>query len=628
MAKKNKKKQQNVDLFGNPLNDAMQKFDERPILLLTSESKSIKDCFETLSCRYNKTQIEKMANNLKKTLKHFRVRDKAMPDAPIKRMEKFFTNPYLKEDYTWAVAIVMGDDDNFKVYFDTIPEYIKKVWDICYRKLYVNGNELNDITGKNLIVKKSGFYSYSYTTNDDYLCDFIISNHYYHYLKDMQPYVYMPSILWKLYNRNIADKRVHPLDELKDDGNLLFYSNEASIGEQLLMLKQMQGQGMLEFGAKKMAQTTIKKAAQQIGLKEFYSEAKNKDLNLLAAQQMIPSLASYALSATNKNFNEYWDVISLILDTSNVDAVAMQWVSHLKAVKREDLLHYSHLNTALENIRNGLGLITTNQWYSVTDFENVRKYMNDVSPDDIEVVNARFVYDEKMTLASSGRRIRVDEIYENFTVPVMKGFLFMLATYGVLEIAYRTPSPTEPIFGGLEYIRLTKLGEYVFGHAEEYKAAGIHTTTEYFEIDTERLLIRAIDIDGKNPYEAMLKNVAVPIGARRYKVTAEAFMKGCEDMDDIERKWDFIKQNICSEPSAVWQDFYNDRKRHCHPLMNTGIGYSVKKILPGDTELMRILATDKFIREHIIRAEKNHILIETKMMEKVKERLRVYGYIL
>lgn len=628
MAKKNNTNKKNVDLFGNPLDDAMEKPDERPILLLTSSSESILKCFDSLSAKYTKTEIEKMASGIKKALKNFRIREKAYPDRTITRMETLFRNPYLKADYTWAVAIVMGDDENYKVYFSTFHEYIKQVWEICYRKIFVSGNEINELTGKNVVVKTGGYYHTKYTTNEDLLSNFTISNHYYCYYKDNNPYVFMPSSLWETYNRVIADKTVHPLSELKDDCKLLFYNNEKNLGEQLLFIKQMQEQGMLEFGATKMAQTTIKKAAQNINLKEFFPDTTSKDLKILAAQMMIPSLASYSLSAIKTDFNIYWEVIRLIIGSITVNNVAMQWISHLKGVKRENFLFHSYLRPAIDTIISSLRLIEPKQWYSIDDMDCIRRYIKYVIPEHISVVGARFVFDEKITHADSGQRLYVEEIYDYISLPVLKGFLFMLSTYGLLEVAYRVPSPTEPVYGGLEYIRLTKLGEYVFGQAKEYKGADIHKPTEYFEMDTERLLIRAIDIDDKNPYEAMLKNVAEPIGARRYKVTVETFMKGCEDIDDIERKWDFIKQNICSEPSMVWQEFYKGRKRHCHPLLNAGISYTVKKFLPGDTELLRILTTDKYIREHIIRAEKNHILIETKAMEKVKERLRKYGYLI
>ena len=121
----------------------------------------------------------------------------------------------------------------------------------------------------------------------------------------------------------------------------------------------------------------------------------------------------------------------------------------------------------------------------------------------------------------------------------------LFATYGLLEIAYRVPTVAiEPRFNCLEYLRLTKLGEYVFGL------------------------------------------------------------------------------------SAVWKSFYAGIENRCYPLLSPGKGYTVMKILPGNNDLLRILSTDKYIREHTIRAERNHILIETKALAKVKDKLRGYGYLI
>lgn len=634
MNTKDKKKQSAAtkkagkDVIHNLFNEITDTSTDEHTLLLTSTSKSIKECFKSLSNRYNKTDIMKMAKGIENILLRFNIRDKENPTKSIERIDNYFSNPYLKEDYTWPVAIIFGDDENFKVYFNLLPDEIKLTWEMCYRRIYANGNDINKQTGKNLIVKEKSFYRNSYSLNNNLLTGFNLSCYYYNYHMDMQPYMWMPDFMWQIYNRVIANKDIHPLDKLTDNGLLLSYTNEANIGEQLLMLKQMQAQGMLEFGATKMALTTLKKAAQQISLPEFYPDANSKDLKLLAAQMMIPSIASYALDSIKVDFNLFWNIIKLIVSTCNTDAVAMQWISHLKAVKRDDFIYSFHRKAALENIINTLKMMPSGKWLSMEDFDNLRRTNDNITKDDLEVMSYSFVSREKHAHASSGCRLRIDEIYEQVSIPVCKGFLFMLATYGLLEVAYHVPTADEPVYGGLEYFRLTKLGEYVFGQSSVYNAPGIHKPSEYFEADNDRLIIRATLIDGKNPYESMLLNIAEPIGAHRYRITTETFMKGCETIDDLERKWTFIQQNVIDTPSAIWKKFYDNMRLRCQPLSNTGIGYSLKKIAAGNTELMQVMTTDKYIREHIIRAERNHILIETKCLEKVKQILRKYGYIL
>ena len=598
------------------------------VIQLTSKSDDIKHMYEYLSNKYTKSDILDISNNIIKVFNGHKIVDKENPTNGIKYFDQPITSASLKKDCIWPAAIVLGDNDNFREYFDLFPEGIKQVWDLCYRKMYANANEANKLAGGEILKKKTTYFSTSYSVSHPLLSLISCSSYYYHYHKDMQPYMSMPTYLWQLYNRSIANKDIHPLDKLPVDHSMLSYSNESNVGEQLLMLKQMQAQGMLEFGATKMTQTTIKKAAQQIGLKEFFPETNDKNLKLMAAQLMIPSIASNSLSAIKGNFNEYWSTLRLITKTHNVKTIAMEWISHLKSVKRDLFLEDSHLSDSIANIIETMNIMPSGKWLSYEDFDKLRRCMNDVGPDDIEVTSHYFVSSEKQTHAISGRRLRVDEIYDYITTPVCKGFLFTLATYGLLEVAYHVPAGVTPIYGCLDYIRLTKLGEYAFNQTEEYNAPGIHKPTEYFEMDDERLIIRAIQIDGKNPYENMLQNVAENIGAHRYRITIKTFMDGCSNQEDLDHKWNFITNNICDKPSAIWQELYADAKRRCLPLMNAGIGYSLKKIKEDNYELMHIMTTDKYIREHIIRAERNHVLIETKCMEKVKATLRKYGYIL
>lgn len=619
----------NRDLFGNPLDENLQAQENKPVLLLNSTSDNITKCFESISYHHTKVTLEKITVAIKDAFKFYSLRSKSNPSSPIPCIEKLYQSPRKKDDYTWPVAVVFGDDDNFREFYNTFPENIKRVWEQCYRQRYISVEQINKLAGEKVVIVDSSYYSrQSHIICNNLLAVFSISNYYFHYFRSMSSYIWMPQYLWDIYNRAIANNETHPLDDVPNDGNLLFYSNEQNIGEQLFMLQQMQEQETLELGAYKMQLSSIKKAAKQIGLKEFFPHSNTKELKQMAAQLMIPSLASFNLSKTGVDINRYWRIIQMFALSPNPRYIVMEWLSHLKAVKREHIFYNSRISQALGNTVDALKAMTPGKWLSCDNFDKLRRTIPDATSDTISVVNAKFVADNKTYFDYNQERLRVEDIYEHISTPVYKGCLFLFATYGLLDIAYRVPLPIEPRFNCLEFIRLTKLGEYVFGHVEEYDAPGIHKPTEYFKTDPERLIIRALYIDDKNPYETVLDNIADPIGSHRYRVTAKSFMKGCQGIEDINRKWEFFKQNIDNEPSQIWKEFHVDVLRHCHPLLNPGIGYTIKKIQPGDNELLHLLSTDSYIREHTLRAERNHILIETKCLEQVKVILRRHGYLI
>ncbi|MBQ0121791.1 MAG: hypothetical protein KBT13_11860 [Bacteroidales bacterium] len=618
----------NRDLFGNPLDENMNVPDNRPVLLLNAMSEDIKKCYVHLTSTHTKVTLEKLCEAIKNAFRGYVLRSKSNPSSPIPQLLKLYTAPRSKDDYTWPAAIILGNDDNFREFFKTFPQGIKRVWEQCYRQGYISDIKANKLAGEPVVSADSRyFYSRSHTISHNLLSVFNISSYYYHYFTGMSTYIWMPRYLWNIYNRAIADKETHPIDNLDNDGKMLFYSNEQNIGEQLFLLNQIKEQGEVEFGAYKMPATATKKIAKQLGLNEFFPCSNSKELKQMAAQVMIPSLAAHNFSQMGPNINQYWEIIAQCVHNVDVNYITMEWLSHLKAVKRDNLFYESKLSQAIDNITDALRLMTPGKWFSCDDFDKLRRSITDVTIDTIMVADSNFVADSRICL--DDERLRVEEIYDNITVPVCKGLLMLFATYGLLEIAYYVPATAiEPRFNCLEYLRLTKLGEYVFGHTATYEAPGMHKPTEYFEVDPERLIIRALVIDGKNPYEPMLQNFAEPIGAQRYRVTADSFMANCKGIDDIMRKWEFFTHNVTTEPSAVWKSFYAGIENRCYPLLSPGKGYTVMKILPGNNDLLRILSTDKYIREHTIRAERNHILIETKALAKVKDKLREYGYLI
>lgn len=231
-----------------------------------------------------------------------------------------------------------------------------------------------------------------------------------------------------------------------------------------------------------------------------------------------------------------------------------------------------------------------------------------------------------VNIKQNKEQILMEDIYLEMGVPFIKGFLLLLASLGVVEAAYGDHDPSSASYScSLRYIRLTPLGKYVLEMQKDY-------TPEinegcYFEINTDDLIVRSVSED--NPYEALLADIATPIGRHRYKITYGSFLGNCIDRSDIEGKISFFKRHVCKQLPQNWEDFFNTLLQHCHPLKQVWEDkYSIYQLKAEDKELQRLISTDSYLRQYTKRGEDYLLLIETKHLREVINRLRTFGYLL
>ena len=121
--------------------------------------------------------------------------------------------------------------------------------------------------------------------------------------------------------------------------------------------------------------------------------------------------------------------------------------------------------------------------------------------------------------------IEYSNIIEQLSEPFVKAMLFVLATFGIVEIAYREPQKGDKsYYDGLQYVRLTELGKYVLGISKDYTLNVTNDKGPAFELDDQRLLIKVAD--SKSPFIPMLKEFAVLVTPSLYRVDYDIFLMG------------------------------------------------------------------------------------------------------
>jgi len=219
------------------------------------------------------------------------------------------------------------------------------------------------------------------------------------------------------------------------------------------------------------------------------------------------------------------------------------------------------------------------------------------------------------------------------TLPYIKALIFLYAAFGILDVAYELPLNQKvrykdrtymSVFDGLRFTRLTGLGAFVLQQTETYSGRYKPGEKAKVALDEEQLLIFA---NSKDPLmEYHMTNIAKKVGKNHYAVDFITFLANCDTKRDVEKKVSWLKEQVGSAIPDNWTEFFN--------LLNSRVGIAepksdqlVYKIAKENDDLMHFLVTDEVINRYIKKAENHHIVISKSDLEKVKDRIRKFGFL-
>ena len=418
------------------------------------------------------------------------------------------------------------------------------------------------------------------------------------------------------------------IKELPADENLLTYNNEVAIQTIFPMLRVMYRTHQIEFGANKCTATTVKKVAKTTGIKEFF-QTENKDGSRLASLLLTNT---YCLDASVKGVGDFAiedDIKSIWGDMASEPSYFPALIlNHITGFRRNQMITCSceDICYALMAVIKTHGKGRT--WLEADDICRIARNLDE----DSELYSMWLsTYEfEKMTLKNTYDEYDIfsEDIIQELTRPFMKGYIFMLAVYGLVESAYcKEPDQDATCFyDTLKYFRLTPLGEYALGITRKYKQPKTDANHKVFELYEDNLMVKSLT--DTNPYESVLNNMGTAISKKLYKISYETFLDGCSCKNDITNKINLFHDYICPEPPANWQQFFKELESRCKPMKAPQKKYSLLQIPADNKELQRIILTDPTIRKYTLKAEGFILLVEANNKGKVVEALKKYGYLL
>ncbi len=219
------------------------------------------------------------------------------------------------------------------------------------------------------------------------------------------------------------------------------------------------------------------------------------------------------------------------------------------------------------------------------------------------------------------------------TEPLIKAFLFLAASIGMVELRYSRPEnplfrragfPGLTPFDGLKGVCLTPLGAYLTGASSKYTAKSTENAGAEIFLDQERLLLT---LTGSDPIkELTLEKCMEKIGSGRYLLTFDSLFRECTTRKDIKVKEDMFRSLAGGKLPRVWKDFFKRAQNRLYPLMREPDMMVFR--VADEPELMEILVSDPALASLILKVQGRRIAVKGKDARKLRNRLRKYGYLM
>lgn len=322
------------------------------------------------------------------------------------------------------------------------------------------------------------------------------------------------------------------------------------------------------------------------------------------------------------------DLLSTELVKEEKYAYCSLFLNFLKGVKNiwqhsENLKEcFQSILEVLEELESGMlvsvdniikSILFQDKFYELIDIQDVKDYIyiNEANYERTRITN-------------------YDRYRDYIVIPFIKSFFFLLGTLGIFELYYNMPDEDSYLYlkngylskyDGLQYIRLTKLGEYVLGKTEHYEFKKVTEESEIL-LDEEHLIITLL---GDAPTKTMfLERIGQKIASNKYKVTKESFLRNLEENSSLQERIEEFHSKIPNPKPQIWIDFLEELAVKSRAIIWKP-EYRVLK-LKEDKELISIVSKDKRFQEFILRGEEYHIFVKEENMGALSKLFKEYGY--
>ncbi len=540
-----------------------------------------------------------------------------------------------------SVALFFASEQNMQLYIDSLSEGMRSLWRMVLFNKFVShsqAQQLLNTTDKLFSELRSSYYygTYGYTFNKKEFGFFSINKFYARdsenfSIRDYYGFITVPNtiaaIFFPYFYPDASDTDT-ALDSLPE-GKWRIVNFEADSQSHFLLFSGLEHQGAFTMKKKGVGTADMKKAQKKLALPEFFPGDRHPLRENLRAFSYIQLLVLTHLLPESQKLPYHKLMRSLITNFSRLDYYLPTLLyPHIKGLRQQmtDNGYHSRLCQMMFNwIKEN-----DDKWNSIRDIY-LKILVVDIGNSTTRPTTLVYhpldeQYSTDMTNEYTSRTVGPERYSNEFGYTGLQMCALLLASLGMAEIAFNEEEPRNisPV-DGIDFIRLTPLGQYAFGLTKKYDAPE-QENTAYFELDPDRLIIRSLV--EPNPYAQLLMDTSTPISRNRFETSALSFLASCHQREDVVAKINIFRQFISNDLPPLWEQFFQQLLLHCHPLTEDKASYKHYTIDPGNRELIELITTDPAIGELVIKAEGYRIMVRNDDIRKLELQLKKHGYLL
>lgn len=299
----------------------------------------------------------------------------------------------------------------------------------------------------------------------------------------------------------------------------------------------------------------------------------------------------------------------------------------------------SSFPAALDSLRQVFASLPEGEWVTAGNLLNYPVYREL----DLMVLNPyhhRFRANEDSPGRRQGRHygstvdLRDDNIRDIVQAPLLYGSSFLLAAFGLLEIAYTDPPehprwrvPGEAFlspFDGLVALRLTAPGAFAFGQTRDLHVSIPEKRAAQVHLHPQRLIASCQSADPLTL--AAMHEFMERLAPGLYRLTPEKFLAGCHSRDELRDRVASFRQRIPADVPDLWEATFRGWIESPDPLSCEN-AYFVYQIADSD-QLRGLFTRDPVLRKLGLKVEGWRIAVTPEDLKRIRDRLCSLGFLL
>jgi hypothetical protein len=456
---------------------------------------------------------------------------------------------FTKLQYCVIISGLFGNREIYEYLLSHLNPEVKTVWDAMIWEDSLSDTDILALTGVDIVSRTEKKYhgGKSYIESElrkefkilvhetDSKYDFAART----YLKtfSLEMPVELKRVLRDYYGKP-TNYNFNPLQETPQTE--FISSSETEIFGNLLNLLTYNQQGNIKTtGSGKIMASSLNKMRKTLNISEFYDNSVAKELQTLKTYL----LASLVVSEDTPPKDQ---TVLALLKSFVEKTYTSKYHSHIHLLTHIKGGHNLYQVRDVESeFLNVLKVLPIDEWISTDNFVDYTIFRgHEFTLADLRQMSNYLTYDipgkERKEISKTNYRKFCNE-------PIIKGNIMLWASYGLLKIAYDTVDTTEigstyfSNYDGVKALKLTHLGAYILGVNKDYKAPKVKLNYE-LSLSEDNLIIL---VEGETSFtDNLLANYADKVGANRYAVSNESFLKSVTSKKDLKLKINLFKQVI------------------------------------------------------------------------------------